>query len=123
MWTSIISGISSIWSGWVKVKVSKQEAQAKQAHLNSKIEGDWDITALRMSETSWKDEFITLIIFSPLIIAWFDQPRALQWVQFVQELPFFYQVFMAGIICASFGLRWFFKQQGLNLTKKVPNGN
>ena len=115
MWAAIVSGISSIWSGWVKVKVSKQEAEARRAEQHQKIEGDWDTTALRMSETSWKDEFLTVIIFSPLVVAWFDQERAMAWVQFVQELPMFYQIFMAGIICASFGLRWFFKQQGFKI--------
>ena len=117
MWGAIISGVSSIFNGWVKVKVSKQESDARRYEQAQKIEGDWDTTALRMSETSWKDEFLTLIIFSPLVVAWFDDEKALRWVKFVQELPVFYQVFMAGIICASFGLRWFFKQQGFKVAK------
>jgi hypothetical protein len=118
MWTALFSGIGSIFSGWVKLKTAKQEAKAKQALVETKGEQDWDTTALRMSESSWKDELITIIIFSPLIVAWFDQERAMAWVEFVKELPVFYQIFMSGIICASFGLRWFFKQQGFKLGSK-----
>lgn len=117
MWGTIINGVGTIFRSWVDLKKSKNEAEAARHKQAAQIEGDWDTEALRQSQYSWKDEFLTLIIFSPLIVAWFDEERAMAWVEFVSELPVFYQIFMGGIIAASFGLRWWFKQQGLKVGK------
>jgi hypothetical protein len=117
MWSAIISAVSTVFKGWVDVKKSKQEAEAAYHRQALKGEQDWDIKAMEAAKYSWKDELITLIWFAPLVVAWFDPDRAMKWIQFVSELPLFYQIGMFGIMAASFGLRWFFKQQGLKLRK------
>ena len=116
MWTTIISGITTLVSTWFQTKKAKQEAEAEYHRKALQGEQDWDLEALRQARYSWKDELITIVWFAPLIIAWFDQERAMKWIDFVQELPFWYQIGMFGIMAASFGLRWYFKQQAF----KVP---
>lgn len=117
MWSAIISAVSTVFKGWVDVKKSKQEAEAAYHRQSQKGEQDWDIKAMEAAKYSWKDELITLVWFAPLVVAWFDPDRAMKWIQFVDKLPVWYQVGMFGIMAASFGLRWFFKQQGLKLRK------
>lgn len=117
MWTAIISGISSIWSSWVTMKTVKNQAEANYQMALAKGEQDWDIAAQKAAQFSWKDEFITLVWFAPLVVAWFDQERAMKWVDFVTELPLWYQFGMFGIMAASFGLRWYFKQQQFKVGK------
>jgi hypothetical protein len=119
MWSAVIGGLSSLVKSWFDLKSAKNKAEAERAMAMAKVEADWDVMALEQAKHSWKDEFITLVWFAPLIVAWFEQERAMQWIDFVSGLPLFYQIGMFGIIAASFGLRWYFKQQGFNVAKNM----
>ena len=115
MWPLIISGISTLFTGYIETKKAKQGAEAAYHMSLSKGEQDWDIEAQKAARHSWKDEFITIIWFAPLIVAWWYPEKAQAWVDFVVQLPYFYQFGMFGIISASFGLRWYFKQQAFKV--------
>ena len=118
MWQAITSAIGGIFGGWVDLRKAKYKAEESRFLAQAKIEGDWDMEALRQSQYSWKDEMITIVWYAPLVVAWFDPERAMSWVMFVAQLPVWYQIGMFGIMAASFGLRWFFKQQGFKIAKK-----
>ena len=118
MWKLIAQSIGSIFSGWVDLKKSKYVADAKRYEMQSKAEADWDQEALRQAQYSWKDELITLVIYAPLVVAWFSKEKAMAWVEFVGELPVWYQIIMGGIVAASFGLRWLFKNKLSNGFRK-----
>ena len=123
MWSTVVSAVGTLFGGWVDLKKAKSEAEA-QKHLSlAKLEADWDMEALRQSQYSWKDEFITIIWFAPFIVAWFDQERAMQWIDFVSGMPTWYQFGVFGILAASFGLRWYFKQQNFKVAspKATPD--
>ena len=117
MWKLITGAVGTIFSSWVDLKKSKNKAEAARFQQMMKAEADWDLEAQRQAQFSWKDEMITIVWFAPLVMAWFDEERARQWVVFVQELPYWYQFGMFGIIAASFGLRWYFKQQNFKVGK------
>ena len=119
MWGLIAKAAQGIFTSWVDLKKSKNEADAERYRSEAKAERDWDQEALRQAQYSWKDEFITLIMFSPLVVAWFDSERAMEWIKFVTGLPIWYQIIIAGIVAASFGLRWLFKNKLTNGFKGV----
>jgi hypothetical protein len=54
------------------------------------------------------------------MLAWIPDYRAgiMEWVGFVEALPLWYQILIFGITAASFGLRWFFKQQNFKVGGK-----
>lgn len=118
MGSVIFSGIVSLVKSWFDTKKAKQESEAAYHRRAQVGEQDWDLEAMKQARYSYKDELITVVWFAPLIMAWFDPDKALEWVDFVSKLPGWYQIGMFGIISASFGLRWFFKQQVL----KIPQG-
>lgn len=118
MWSAIVNAVGGIFSGWVDLKKAKYKSEEARFMAQAKAEADWDQEALRQAQYSWKDEFITIIIFAPLIVAWFDQSAAQGWVDFVTQMPVWYQVIMSGIVAASFGLRWFFKNKFANGFRK-----
>lgn len=118
MWSLLLSGVTTIFQGWIEVKKSKQQAEAAYNMAVVNGEQNWDIEALKAAKHSWKDEFITIIWFSPLIVAWFEPQKAQAWVDFIKQLPYFYQFGMFGIISAAFGLRWYFKQQAFKVGSK-----
>jgi hypothetical protein len=115
----LITAVGELFRSWVNAKKAKHEAEIKFQEKMGEIEATWDLIALRQAQFSWKDEFITLIVFFPLIMAWFPEWRedVLSWVEFVSNLPFWYQILIFGITAASFGLRWFFKQQDFKIGK------
>ena len=118
MWKAVTGAIGGIFTGWVDLKKAKYKSEENRYLAAQKAESDWDLEAMRQSQYSWKDELITIIWFAPLVVAWFDPDRAMAWVSFVTKLPFWYQIGMFGIMAASFGLRWYFKQQGFKVATK-----
>lgn len=117
IWTALLSGIKELGSLWLQQKKAKAEAEIAFRQSLAKAEADWDNIALQQAQYSWKDELITFVWFSPLVVAWFYPERAESWVKWVGSLPFFYQMGIFGIMAASFGLRWYFKQQNFKVGK------
>ena len=117
MWSAIISAVGTIFNGWVEVKKSKQQAEAAYHQQALKGEQDWDTKAMEASKYSWKDEYFLVVWTAPLIVAWFNPEKAMKWIQFVDSLPVWYQIGLFGMMAATFGLRWFFKQQQLKIIK------
>lgn len=118
MWSILFDGFKLLVGSWFEMKKSKNEAEAEYHKQMLKGEQDWDNKAMEASKFSWKDEFITIIWFSPLIVAWFDEDKAMNWIDFVSGLPSYWWFGAFGMIAASFGLRWYFKQQGFSVIKK-----
>lgn len=121
MWSAIIGGVVTLVKQWFDTKKAKQESEAEYYRNALKGEQDWDLEAMRQARYSWKDEMIAIIWYAPLVVAWFDPDRALEWVIFVDKLPTWYQMGMFGIMAASFGLRWFFKRQAFEIPKRVSS--
>lgn len=118
IWATLTSGIVGLIGNWFDIKKAKAEAEAESYRRLQQTEADWDLRAQEAARYSWKDEFITVIWFAPLIYGWFEPEEANAWIAFVGDLPYWYQFGMFGIIAASFGLRWYFKQQNFHVVKK-----
>jgi len=123
MWSILFKGIKEIFTSWIGLKKAKHESEALRMQRLAQTEADWDLEAMRNSKYSWKDEFIMLIWYSPLIIGWWDATdkslvSAVDWISFVSNLPYWWQFGAFGIMAASFGLRWYMKQQNFQVGKK-----
>lgn len=114
----IINGISKLGTAWVESKTVKMKAKAELDQIKVTQSNDYDITALEASKGSWKDELITLVFFSPFVVAWFAPERADAWVAWVKALPPEYWLVIAGIVAASFGLRWMFERRANKVIDK-----
>lgn len=64
-----------------------------------------DALAARVNnmERSWTDEFITVIWFSPVMVAWFDPGKSDAWIKSVTGNTEYFGM-LAGITAAVFGL-------------------
>jgi len=120
MWSLVFTGVQELVKSWFETKQAKAKAEQAYLQYQAKAESDWDTMALEAAKHSWKDELITIVWFSPLVVAWFDSERAMEWLAFVSGLPYYYQFIMFGIVASSFGLRWYFKQSNIKdiITKK-----
>jgi len=125
MWKILFKGVASVFQSWIDLKKSKNEAEAARNMRLAQTEADWDLEAMRASKYSFKDEFIMAIWYSPLYmgwIAWEDAERVFvtpqEWIDFVEQLPYWCQFGAFGIMAASFGLRWYFRDQQFKLGDK-----
>lgn len=120
MWSVITSGVISLVKSWFDIRQAKAEATAEYHRRQQQNESDWDARALEASKHSWKDEYLLLVWTFPLIYAWYDPDKAMEWISFVDRLPLWYQCGLFGMMAATFGLRWWFKRENfkVNATQK-----
>ena len=97
---SILKAIGKLASTYLKGKIKKSEAKAANA-------ASWDEIAQTNSSTSWKDEYLTLLISIPLIMCFI--PGAVPYVRegfaVLDTMPTWYQYTFSVIVAASFGVR------------------
>ena len=89
-----------------KTQLKLTEAEIKKKQLTGEI--DWDIEAIRATQNSWKDEWITLLFSIPLILAFCgDWGNAIVQAGFaaLEGKPKWYQYSLGGIVSASIGMR------------------
>ena len=104
----IISSIGGLAASIIdsKTQLKLTEAEIKKKQLTGEI--DWDIEAIRATQNSWKDEWITLLFSIPLILAFCgDWGNAIVQAGFaaLEVMPQWYQIALGGIVSASIGMR------------------
>ena len=102
--TSLAGLATSVIDGKTQIKLT--EAEIKKKQLTGEI--DWDIQAIKATQNSWKDEWITLLFSIPLILAfcgdWGNQIVQAGFTS-LETMPTWYQYSLGGIVSASIGMR------------------
>jgi hypothetical protein len=104
----IISSIGGLAASIIdsKTQLKLTEAEIKKKQLTGEI--DWDIEAIRATQNSWKDEWITLLFSIPLILAfcgeWGNEIVQAGFTS-LEAMPTWYQYSLGGIVSASIGMR------------------
>jgi hypothetical protein len=65
----IIGAVGGLATSYLDGKVAVQKANAEIKVKQATGEIDWDIEAIKATQNSWKDEWITLLFSIPLILA------------------------------------------------------
>jgi|TARA_A200000159_G_scaffold96197_1_gene89245 hypothetical protein len=118
MLTALIGPISNIASTWLEGKVEEKKAQsaskvakaqAEAVVMQKKATGeiDWDLEMAKGSQSSWKDEWLTILFSIPLILAFVPGMEEVVANGFAQlnAMPEWYQYSLGVIVAASFGVR------------------
>ena len=103
-----------------KVDLEKAIVNGQIKRVQSAIDNDQqiDMIATRGMASSWKDEFLVILMSAPFIMSFIPIPEVQELVgrgfQILKnDTPEWYQYCFIGIICASFGIRSF-----MNMRKK-----
>ena len=96
----ILQAISKLASTYLKGKIKKSEARAEHSASRDEI-------AQGNSSTSWKDEYLTLLISIPLIMCFIPSlvPYVREGFAVLDTMPTWYQYTFSVIVAASFGVR------------------
>lgn len=107
----IISDLIDLGSSYIKGKQQKQivrvEAESKAMLIAAESVASWEQLQAKAAESSWKDEYLTLILSAPFIAAFY--PGAVPYIQAgfdaMSQTPEWYQWSFMAAICASFGIK------------------
>lgn len=116
----LIGPITELAGGWLKGKADAQaaaanlklvEAEAKATIMKSAAtsEAEWEKLMAQGSQSSWKDEWLTVLFSIPLILSFLPFEWAKQAVTdgfaALETMPSWYSYTLGVIVAASFGVR------------------
>ena len=114
----LIGPVADLASTWLSGKVEEKKAQsatkvamaqAEAVVMQKKATGeiDWDLEMAKGSQSSWKDEWLTILFSIPLILAFVPGMEDVVANGFARlnEMPEWYQYSLGVIVAASFGVR------------------
>ena len=118
MLTALIGPIADLAGTWLSGKVEEKKAQsatkvakaqAEAIVMQKKATGeiDRDLEMAKGSQTSWKDEWLTILYRIPLILAFIPGMEDLvrNGFQQLEQMPEWYQYSLGVIVAARFGVR------------------
>ena len=122
----LASPLTTIANAFLEIRKIKAEGAVRKAEAKVEKEvriiqnqADYDTTAMKASESSWKDEYLVIILSMPFIgsfIPGVQDHMAKGW-DYVAKAPEWYQWCFYGAIIATFGLRWMFNKKMPSPTK------
>lgn len=115
---ALIGPISQLAGTWLEGKVEKTKAETGAKVAKAKAEAvimekkatgeiDWDLEAIKGSQSSWKDEWLVILFSVPLVLAFIPGMEGVVSNGFAQleAMPEWYQYSVGVIVAASFGVR------------------
>ena len=106
--TTILGSIGGLATSYIDGKTAVQKAEAQIRMKEATGEIDWELAAIRATQSSWKDEWLTILFSLPLVLCFCgDWGRQIVTDGFIalQNMPDWYQVSLGAIVAASFGIR------------------
>jgi uncharacterized membrane protein len=91
----------------IAVEQAKVKHVITMAEKSQSAEIDWDIQAMKNSESSWKDEFWTVVLALPLILMFVPAmaPIMVAGFEALDAAPDYYKAAVGVAIAAAFGVR------------------
>jgi len=113
----LIAPIAEIAKSWVNGKVeankAKNEANLEIAKAKTEIakkvaagELEWNQVMAEASVSSWKDEWLTILVSIPLILAFTgNEDVVMKGFAALEQMPDFYKTAVGVVFAASFGIQ------------------
>ena len=105
--SAIVTALGSLASSWLNGKQKVQEAKAEREAMALTNEANWDNIQAKSSKNSWKDEWLTLLVSIPMIMAFIPEMDAYVLAGFdvLDKMPEWYQYTIGLVFAASFGVK------------------
>ena len=102
----VIKGITGIFKDRAKLKQARLDGEIHVLKQASQNISDWELVHAKGSQTSWKDEFWTIIFAIPLVLGFvgFEEEINTGFIA-LSNMPDWYQYTLVTMVLASFGIR------------------
>ena len=113
----IISAVAQVATTWVtgKAEAARIRSEAKLATTRAKAvvmekvatgELEWNQAMAEASTTSWKDEWLTILVSIPLVLAFTGHEEVvMRGFTALEAMPDFYKTAVGVVFAASFGIQ------------------
>ena len=119
MLQALIGPVSGLLGSWMDSKTEEQRGKSAVAKAKAEAEAkvmvsaatstaDWEKLMAKGSQSSWKDEWLTILFSIPLILAFageWGRTIVAEGFAALQVMPEWYQYTLGVIVAASFGTR------------------
>jgi hypothetical protein len=107
MWQLLIGSATELIGGHFKRKSEEKQAQHERKLEVIKHEANWDNIQATNADNSWKDEYFTILLSIPMILAFIPEavPVVQEGFRVLEGMPEFYKAFLGAAVAASFGIR------------------
>lgn len=108
MWfTSLLAPLGGIVSTWLEGKQKIQEATIAKEVTQLTNEANWDVIQAEASKSSWKDEWLTILVSIPMIMSFIPGMKETVENGFsvLASCPEWYQYLIGVVFAASFGIK------------------
>lgn len=104
---SLITTLGGLATQWIEGKAEEAKAKQEVRIKAMQSEENWEKIMAEGSKSSWKDEWFTIVLSIPMILAFV--PSAVPYIEdgfaVLDTMPEYYKGFLAAAIAASFGLK------------------
>lgn len=103
----VIGGVASLGKTWIEGRQKVQEAKINQQVVQINNDANWDNVQAEASKSSWKDEWLTILISIPMILAFIPSMKeeVLHGFEVLAACPDWYQYLIGVVFAASFGIK------------------
>lgn len=115
----LVTGVLGLGSTFLEGRQKIKEAKIEREVKALTTEEDWNKVQAENSANSWKDEWLTLLVSIPLIMAFI--PDMVEYVDagfaVLGRMPEWYQILVSLVFAASFGYRALVNKFGMGKNK------
>ena len=102
----VISGVKDFFNAKAKLKQAKLDGEIHVIKQASQNIADWEQIHAKGSQSSWKDEFWTVVWSIPLIMCFMGySDKATEGFDALSAMPDWYQYTLVTMVLAAFGIR------------------
>jgi hypothetical protein len=103
----VVKGVVDTRKAKAEQKITEIKAKTSLMEKQIKGEVDWDLEAIKGTQGSWKDEYLTIIFSIPLLLCFV--PFTVEYVErgfeALSQTPDWYKYTLGVIVSASFGIK------------------
>ena len=103
----VVKGVVDTRKAKAEQKITEIKAKTSLMEKQIKGEVDWDLEAIKGTQGSWKDEYLTIIFSIPLLLCFL--PFTVEYVErgfeALSQTPDWYKYTLGVIVSASFGIK------------------
>lgn len=106
-WTTLFGPLGDVVSTWLKGRQAVAEAKIEREVKALTHEANWDTVQAEASKASWKDEWLTILISIPLVLAFVPGMDGYldKGFTILEKCPDWYQYLVGVVFAASFGIK------------------